>query len=239
MTKQYVAFDIEIAKSLPGDFSDWKMHRPLGITCAAFAWLDEQGTPTARHVAARDPQSGDYTPSMSVDQVASIVSDLQAFTQRGYTIVTWNGLSFDFDILAEESNRIDDCRQLARNHADMMYHFLCLKGFPLSLDAAAKGMKLAGKSAGVDGAMAPRMWANGEFQQVLDYVEQDAITTLELALAIETHRQLHWQSKRGKWLQVRMSKGLLTVEQATELPEPDTSWMSAPLKRADFRAWLA
>lgn len=31
----YLAWDIEIAKTIPDGETDWKTHRPLGISCAA------------------------------------------------------------------------------------------------------------------------------------------------------------------------------------------------------------
>jgi hypothetical protein len=45
-----------------------------------------------------------------------------------YTIVTWNGTGFDFDILAEESGMLAECKGLAVNHVDMMFHVLCRLG---------------------------------------------------------------------------------------------------------------
>ena len=35
MKRRYLAFDIETAKDFPGEGSDWRSHRPLGISCAA------------------------------------------------------------------------------------------------------------------------------------------------------------------------------------------------------------
>lgn len=72
----------------------------------------------------------------------------------GYTIVTWNGLSFDFDVLAEESGMIEKCRTLAINHVDMMFHALCRLGHGISLDSAAKGMDLLGKNEDMTGILA-------------------------------------------------------------------------------------
>ena len=55
----------------------------------------------------------------------------------------------------------------------MMFHVFCAKGYGLGLDKAARGMGLPGKTAGMDGSMAPLLWKNREFQKVLDYVAQD------------------------------------------------------------------
>ena len=47
----------------------------------------------------------------------------------------------------------------------MMFHVFCLKGYPLGLDKAAKGMDLAGKTPGMTGDMAPKMWQEGQYEE--------------------------------------------------------------------------
>ena len=46
-----------------------------------------------------------------------------------------------------------------------------------SMDAAARGAGLHGKTNGVRGAQAPQMWADGCHAEVLAYVAPDARTT--------------------------------------------------------------
>ena len=88
-------------------------------------------------------------------------------------------LGFDFDILAEESGMLEECRDLAVSHVDMMFHVFCQLGYGVGLDAAARGMELAGKSKGMSGVLAPVLWAEGRREEVLEYVAQDVRTTLE------------------------------------------------------------
>lgn len=57
---------------------------------------------------------------MSRDDAAELVNFLAEAADSGSTILTWNGL--DFDILAEESGMVEECRQLALAHVDMMFH---------------------------------------------------------------------------------------------------------------------
>ena len=40
-TRKYLALDLETAK-ITDDASDWKLHRPLGISCAATLLSDSQ-----------------------------------------------------------------------------------------------------------------------------------------------------------------------------------------------------
>jgi len=235
MNKQlkYLAFDIEITRIMPEGVGDWSNYRPLGISCAAT--LPSDGKPELWYGKTN---FGDYASQLSVKETKELVKHLQTRVEAGYMILTWNGLGFDFDILAEESGMHPTCKQLALEHTDMMFHVFCLKGYPLGLDKAAKGMGLAGKPPGITGEMAPRMWAEGRFQEVLDYVQQDVKTLLELAHAIDLERQLRWLSNSGRPQSLPLPSGWLTVKEAENLPLPDTSWMSNPWPRSKFTTWM-
>ncbi len=232
MSYKYAAFDLEISKQISGDFNQWKNHRPLGISCAGL--LFEGQEPNLWY--SRN-EEGEIQPQMNKTDLGDLLKTIHDAVQEGWTIVSWNGLGFDFDILAEESGEWEICRELALNHIDMMFHFVCLKGFPLGLDKAAQGLGLGGKMAGVSGADAPRLWAQGEFQKVLDYLAQDVVTTLEVGKAVDQKGVLSWTSQRGKFQQVRFPSGWLPVSAANQLPLPDTSWMSRPLPREGFYQW--
>jgi hypothetical protein len=121
MPRNYIAFDLEIARQVPGPDFNWKPHRPLGISCAATLrtgdaaprlWFD---------------QSADATPApaMRRESVQTLVDYLGESLASGFVPVTWNGLAFDYDILAEESGNLAACREQALAHVDMMFHILC------------------------------------------------------------------------------------------------------------------
>ncbi|OGQ82363.1 MAG: hypothetical protein A3F90_05645 [Deltaproteobacteria bacterium RIFCSPLOWO2_12_FULL_60_19] len=233
MNHKYIAFDIETAKILPKDVEDLLAHRPLGITCAATLAAD-QGE--ARLFYSK---SADDSPSarMNRDDLSKFVDFLLARTDEGYTIVTLNGLGFDFDVLAEESGRQDDCKRLALGHVDMMFHVFCGKGFGVGLNAAAKAIGLS-KPADMDGSIAPQLWQDGKHDRVLDYVAQDCKITLAVAVASEKQRAFRWITKRGTTAGFDIPSGWLTVRDAMKLPLPDTSWMDNPWPRSKFTLWL-
>jgi len=235
MSRKFLAFDIETAKQVPGDFAAWRDNRPLGICCAATVTSDS-GKRAVWHGL-----NDDRSPSarMNKTEVAELVDYLETMSEQGYEIVTWNGLQFDFDILAEESEKVDSCRELARKHVDMMFQVVCQLGYMLSLQAAAEGMRIGGKLDGMNGQMVPAMWANGEHQRVLEYVEQDALATLELANAVEENGRLDWISRRGRPCDMPLRNGWLSVANALRLPLPDTSWMTNPVTRGSFVEWLS
>ncbi len=231
--RDYLAFDIEIERVVPQNADDLKSYRPLGISCAAT--LDSQGGLILWH--GRTPEGG-IADRLSREEAAQLVGYLERQVDAGKTILTWNGVGFDFDILAEESGQWENCRALALDHVDMMFHVFCLKGYALGLDKAARGMGLPGKTAGMNGALAPTYWAQGRRDEVLAYLEQDVRTTLHLAQEIERRRRLQWSSNRGLPQTLDLPGGLLAAREALQLPTPDTSWMSRPWKRSKFTAWL-
>ncbi|MEZ6064280.1 MAG: hypothetical protein R3B90_00910 [Planctomycetaceae bacterium] len=233
MSRRYIAFDIETAKALPQEVGNLKSHRPLGICCAAA--LAENEAPRLWHGVSPD---GRPAPRMSQPEAAEMVRELLRLADTGATILTWNGASFDFDILAEESGLWDECRLLARSHVDMMFHALCELGYPIGLDSACRGMGLAGKSGNVQQYLAPQYWADGRTDEVLEYVTGDVRATLAVALEAERQGKLKWIARSGKTRDFRLTNGWLSVEEAQRLPLPDTSWMDRPISRASFLSWL-
>ncbi len=234
MVRKYVAFDIETAKVVPEHVRDLKAHRPLGISCAA-TYSDAEDGPRLWY-----GRTGSQTPAgqMSRADAGELVGFLVDAVQNGATVLTWNGLGFDFDILAEESGMLEECRQLAVGHVDMMFHAFCELGYPIALDRAAQGMGLPGKSSAVPQHMAPQYWADGRTEEVLDYVSGDVRATLELARTCEKQRKLRWVARSGKARDFSLGSGWLSVEAAMRLPEPDTSWMNDAMPRSRFTGWL-
>jgi hypothetical protein len=90
------AFDLETAKILPENVADLHSHMPLGITCAALALSDNE-----------DAELWQGTPKLQPDVCRDIVVRLREVMADGYQLVTWNGTSFDFLVLAQESGMLN------------------------------------------------------------------------------------------------------------------------------------
>jgi len=230
---RFVSFDLEIAKQLPSQEQNLLKHRPLGITCAATA---ESGCQQARTWFSREADGNPSSQMSRTDSIA-LVQYLLERVEAGDSIVTWNGVKFDFIVLADESGLDDECRALARAHIDMMFHFFCIKGFPVSLEKTAIGMNVTPKSKVISGAMAPQLWAEGKCDEILEYVSQDAMTTLQLAEACDKKHKLSWITGKGTKSTAFLKGGLLPVEKAMKLPSPDTPWMDSPIRRTSFTDW--
>jgi hypothetical protein len=234
MARRYLAFDIETAKDIPGDDFNWRPHRPLGISCAATLASDSD-QPRLWYGKTLD---GSPEKRMSQGDAQGLVQHLSDMAADGFSILTWNGLGFDFDILAEESGAAAVCRECALGHVDMMFHVFCSLGYPVGLEKAAQGMGLPGKPPGMSGSKAPSLWAQGRFQEVLEYVAQDVRIAMQIAQTCEQRRRFQWITRKGTKSSLPLPNGWLTVRESLKLPEPDTSWMSAPMSRRDFTAWL-
>ncbi len=234
MPCKYLAFDIETAKDVPGDDFNWRPHRPLGISCAA-TLASDSGALRLWHGKTAD---GSPAARMTAADALELVQHLSEMAKSGYLILSWNGLAFDFDILAEESAAPAICHECALAHVDMMFHIVCSLGYPVALDKGAQGMGLPGKPAGMSGIKAPKMWADGRHQEVLEYVSQDVRMALQIAQAAEQRRRFEWITRKGTKSTLPLPKGWLAVREALKLPEPDVSWMSNPMKRRDFTAWM-
>jgi len=206
----------------------------LGISCAA-ALSCEAEEPIIWH-----GQTSDGAPAarMSKFEAKQLVNQLIEMVSQGYTLLTWNGLGFDLDVLAEESDSWTECRNLAKDHVDMMFHVFCERGFPVALEKAAQALRIPGKTKGMSGILAPQTWAKGRHQEVIDYVGQDVHITLQVAQTCESNRCFRWKTQKGSVSSMDLDGGWLIVRDALMLPAPDTSWMDNPVPRHRFTRWL-
>ena len=111
MTRRYLAFDVETARLPEGD---WRSCRPLGISCAATLPGDGR-EPTLWHGGTDRARPADR---MSREETAALVRCLSEQVEHGYTLLTWNGVGFDLDVLAEESGMLAECKRLALAHVE-------------------------------------------------------------------------------------------------------------------------
>lgn len=230
-----ISFDLEIAKEIPTDCADWKSQAPFGISCAAhwdgFDFVEFHDM----------PQLSQKIASMQVDWMIE-----QA--EHGKKFLTWNGCSFDFNVLAQESERWKDCAMLCLEHVDMMLIATILKGWFVGLDRALEAHGIESKQHKVQlnngtwiedmsGAKAPTMWKAGETKAVLEYLRGDVERPLQLAQSIMEIKQLRFISKNGKLHTLDIPK-LWTVKEMLQQPMVDNSWMDKPPTKRQFVEWM-
>lgn len=248
-----VGFDIETAQLVPNDRS---ASYKLGITCAAvsfedgtkFAFYPGFGTVTFNWLS-NSPFAVNYTGfpgeqggSMSQDDLIEMIRLLEKAHNEGHDIITWNGAGFDFRVLYDEMEGNDDSQSivaaLAANHLDVMFQVLCLKGYPVGMEACSKEM-LGKSKVGMHGDEAVAEWAKGiqERERVIKYVQGDADLTVETGAKIKELSQVKWITRAGK-LSVVKIPFLVPVRDCLNFPKPDTSWMTNPIDRDDIISWI-
>lgn len=229
--RQYLSYDIEIYN----DMKDGQDLSTITPSVAAFCTTPD------------DVAYFEGDPCMSKETAQRLVKEMQQKVENGFTIFTWNGLSFDFHLLGLYSEMIEECGRLALNHVDGMFLVVCHKGFPLSLDKALVGANIETKLHNVelndhtnfsqmDGSKAPVLWRQKEFSAVKEYLRYDVIQPLKFANYLEKEKYIRWISNSGK--KNFLKTDMLTVKEALKLPEPDTSWMSDPKPRSEFYKWI-
>jgi len=241
----FVTFDIEIAQEIPEGCKDYHVVAPLGITCAA---KNMNGFGAVAYTPAVGAD-GNYRERMTREECVMMLEDLEFLKSEGFAIVTWNGLGFDFQVLAEECTlglhgqerdeiwrRVGD---LAWNSYDPGFQMVCEKGFMIGLQAAATGLGVQGKTEGMHGDLAPVMWKQGREKQdlVISYVKQDVVATANVWKALTGASFLPWTAKSGR-RNVWNYRKMLPANMANAIPRPDTSWMSDPRPPESFYKWI-
>jgi hypothetical protein len=221
-----VAFDLETSL----DLTEENIAPPLA--CAA-VWIEGESNARFFYSAEEDGPAVE----MSKGDAVALVHFLLGRTRSGDVVVTWNGAAFDFRLLASASGLHKECVEVARNHVDLMFLVVCARGHFLSLDKAARGFGLDGKSEEATGKEVPALWRSGETAQVLRYLAQDVRTTLDVALRVRETRKLRWLNSKGKKNQIPVE--FLTVEEALRMPRPQApEWLKNPVRREDLLAWI-
>jgi hypothetical protein len=224
-----VVFDLE-TEVTPGPL-DLERHVPA-ITVGAT--LADGGEPRLWY--ERSAEGCATGEALSLQSARALVGYLADATQAGQTIVTWNGAGFDFRVLAQASGMVGVCTELAWGHLDLMFWFHCANGYSVGLDRAAQAVG-SGKTQGMDGQEAARLWAAGEYERVLEYAAQDVRALAAIYEGTQRSNALRWINSRGRLS--RTAGPLLAVRDAYELPLPDTSWMRrAPWPREKFVGWM-
>ena len=260
-----LAFDIEIASPFPED-GEWR-GKGLGVSVVGLCQQDYLGNQVVSVVTPNEPPGTQpYERSMSPTAVGAVIERLMHESMRGIKVLSWNGLGFDLPFMLEEAGAAweDDVSRLAFNHYDLAFQMFCRKGFMAGMDKTAKAMGLSGKTKGMSGEFAPPMWSGTADDEmiakiraafnvmpgsrdaqeiVIEYVKQDAITTVEVVKAVAEKGVLSWITRKGtvsRWV-LRSQLGasaIMPVSRCMVLPEPDQSWMTDPRSRDDYTGWM-
>jgi hypothetical protein len=230
MDRRYLAFDIEITKIVEGQ--DMMAHRPLGISVAC-TFRERNGQEDLRTWWGQGRPSGEPLAQMPQQQVCVLVCYLQECVRQGFTLLAWNGLHFDMNILAEESGMLPECQALAMGMVDPMFQVNQMLGYPVGLEGCA--MAMTGQSKSGQAVDAPMKWAAGLYDEVMAYCEHDVQILYDVALQIEAQKRVDWFSRKGRVQSVNFPVGLLTVREVLD-QIPGHPHPFLPLE--NFTGWL-
>lgn len=227
-----IAFDIELANVFElKEGEDLEQHAPFDIACAAAA----DGRGGLWHWFATDA-AGRPTGRLDAALARDMLGWLREHQLRGARLCAWNGLSFDLRWLGHVADDRTLARTIALDLFDPMFQLVCQRGFPVGLAKVAEALGV-GESKLMAGADAPKHWAAGDHQLVLDYVAGDCRITEAVTARIAAQGFLRWRTQRGTIASEPMPR-LEPVRALLDSPLPDTSWMSDPIPREKFTAWL-
>ena len=227
-----VAFDIETANLIdlaPGQ--DLDSAGPLDISCAAA--VTDSGA--LRHWYMKDERGAPHG-TLDASTAREMLAWLREQQLGGAKVCAWNGLSFDLRWIAHAAGDRKLAAEVALDLYDPMFQFVCQRGFPIGLASVGEALGIGEKKL-MSGADAPREWAQGDRRKVLDYVAGDCRITEAIVARIEELREVRWKTKKGTISRESFPR-LLKVRECLALPLPDTSWMSEPISRSKFHAWL-
>jgi len=236
--RRFVAWDIETATIIPEN-AEWEDYRPYGISCAATLLMPDNEIVLWTSPGVVSPTQKDWllAERLSLARCVEMYEYLADMQAEGYSVVTWNGMGFDFDVLAEETPPawFSAIVALAWDSIDPGFQMACELGYMCGLGKAAKSTLGASKL--MSGAQAPVLWAEGAKGQtkVLEYVQSDVRLTAELYEALLDSGRIKWVSRAGRLNEWRPFKGqLLTVGEAyMQIDPPSNPWKS----RDDMIAW--
>lgn len=169
----------------------------------------------------------------------TLISTVAFLLETKATIVTWNGLAFDFKFLADRTSDEVTKGRLAwvalNRHVDMMLDFLTDHGYPTSMQSVAKPLGLSKTWSGAEAAVST------DYVAVLEYCKDD----------VRVLRGIHEQGLKQPWLDrlsaankrtiwVLPRAGFRTVKECLLTEKscpPDQAWMSEPFNIPGTAVW--
>lgn len=145
------------------------------------------------HYSINALEINDRISDFEVYPFSFLFDDLEEWFYNGYTLVTHNGKAFDLPILrktveeggADLSNVLElfseEHEIKGPRHIDTCAYLLEHSGgWRFSLQNLIKSLLGSKESKLMDGAEAPKAWANGEYERVLEYCMGDAFYTAQV-----------------------------------------------------------
>ena len=188
--RKCLVLDIETA-NLDMDAEGLAFNNPQGwnTSCVGIYDVWEGESEGINYYYVSDPDKI-MTPELEEYNLRSMDSLLTTLTHcydSGYYIVTKNGKGFDLPILSKTLENggaglksIIDKYETADRHIDICMLLRNQYGYRFSLQNLVKGLYGEEESKTMNAAHAPKAWAKGDYQEVLDYCMHDCVLTAKV-----------------------------------------------------------
>ena len=172
--------------------------------------------------------------------IAELVSFMEEDGDNGRSVVSYNGSSFDFKMLAHQATdpalkqRI---KTLALNHFDL--HLACMieRGHRLKLDGLAKATLGAAKSG--SGLDAIKYWRAKEYQKLFEYCQQDVELLRDLYNLAKNGDSLRFESSKGNVFDVDLRATIdVTAEELSKQMPKQQDWMRTAPSLTKVFDWI-
>ncbi len=227
-----LSFDIEISDVFElGKYEDIEKYAPFHIAVAATAIHDGEEL-----VWYSEDEEGRPALNLTQQRAHELLEYLSEMQQMGFMVCAWNGLGFDLKWIGHQADDMVLAARIALKSYDPMFQFFSQAGFPVGLGKVAEAMGIPQEKL-MDGADAPKEWRAGNYQKVMDYCVGDCQMTNLIVQAIQKAGETRWVTAKGRIRSKPMPR-LKPVEEVIRDPEPDQSWMDAPIPKAKFYKWV-
>lgn len=227
-----LSVDIEISNIFElKQHEDIEKYAPFNISVAATAirggeeraWYskDEEGRPAL---------------NLTQQQAHELLEYLQDMQQRDFMVCAWNGLGFDLKWIGYNAKNMKLAAEIVLNSYDPMFQFFNQRGFPVSLAKVAEGLGIK-QTKLMNGADAPKEWAKGNHEAVMEYCLGDCQMTNMIISEIVTKKCVNWITANGMNKSEPMPL-LKSVRQVIDEPIADQSWMDNPPSKSKFHEWV-
>lgn len=207
---KYLVLDIETA-NLDMEAEGLQFGNPKGwrtsCICIYDFWLDEGVSNGVGIYYVADPELIlKHSPELrgyNLRPITQFSSDLLNWFKKDYTLVTKNGLGFDLPILMKsiedggsESEDILNRYELTGRHIDICHLLKKQYGYRFSLSTLVKGLYGDSDSKTLAASEAPMLWAEKQFDIVLDYCMHDCVLTAKVFVDAP-HRSFEAQGRKN------------------------------------------
>lgn len=227
-----LSFDIEISDVFElRKYEDMDKYEPFHISVAATAVHNGE-----ERIWYSEDQDRRLALNLTQKRAHELLDYLDEMQRKGFMVCAWDGLGFDLKWIGYQANDMTLAAHVALKSYDPMFQFFNQAGFPVGLAKVAEAMGVSQQKL-MDGAEAPKQWRAGNHQKVMDYCLGDCQMTNLIVLAIQKVRETRWVTSRGS-ISAKSVRRFKTVEEVIRDPEPDQSWMDAPMPKMKFYQWV-